>query len=97
MDEILERLEHLEQAVFTNVDAEYIRYVALSPDNVKILTQGGFKRINAMKDGTIKLFHSPNDLKLYFENHNMYRKLKYKIMRVRVSYQFISEVEVEEC
>ena len=97
MDKILERLEHLEQAVFANVDAECIRYVALSPDNVKILTQGGFKKINAMKDGTIKLFHSPNDLRQYFENHNMYRKLKYKIMRVRVSYQFINEVEVEEC
>ena len=94
--ELLERIERLEKAVFSNVDVEYDRYVAFSTDNVKILTQGGFKRVNGMKDCTIKLFHSPSDLKEYFANHKTYYKVKYNIKRVRISYQFLNEVEQNE-
>ena len=69
-----------------------IRYVVLSADNKRILTNTGFKSPDNIKDSTFKLFTSTSQAREYVSNHSVYHRLKTKIVRVKIVYEFLNDV-----
>lgn len=96
MTDILERIARLEQAVFCNIDKECIRYIAFTDNNTRVLVNNGFKKVDELGDNTIRLFRCPSDIKEYVKNHSVYHRYKISIKKVRVTYEFLEEVEVIE-
>lgn len=100
IDNLIARVTALEQLCRTftasgdniNLNGIVIRYVVLSQDNKRILTNVGFKNTDAIKDSTFKLFTSTSNAREYIKNHSLYRKLKTKIVRVRIAYEMLNEV-----
>jgi hypothetical protein len=94
MTDILERIAKLEQAVFCNIDKVCIRYIVFTDNNTRVLASNGFKKLNELGDNTIKLFQHTGNIKDYIENHSVYRRYKIKVKKVKVTYEFLEEVEV---
>ena len=75
-----------------NLNGFIIRYVVLSADNKRILTNTGFKSSNNIKDSTFKLFTTTSSAREYVSNHSVYHRIKTKIVRVKIVYEFLNDV-----
>lgn len=100
IEELKQRIATLEQLCAgvneTNDKLDFngfaIRYIVVSADEKRVLTQKGFKTAKGMKDNTYKLFISASIAREYLENHYVYKKIKVKIKRVKITYEFLNDV-----
>ena len=75
-----------------NLNGFVIRYLVLSQDNKRILTNVGFKKADNLKDSNFKLFSTTSSAREYVSNHSVYHRLKTKIVRVKLVYEMLNEV-----
>ena len=75
------------------VELTQYKYMVYTDDNKKILTMKGFRPVEKINDSTIRLFTAPSNVKDFMENHILYHKIEYDIVRVLVNYVEQEKVE----
>lgn len=73
-----------------------IRYVILSEDNTKILSNNGFKLVNRNESYNIKLFANLTRAREAIEESEEYKNFKVRYKRVRVTYELLEGGDVDE-